>query len=291
MQGILFSTAARGSHVFRPTQTPSTVTTTDDAGSTTHSLVTSTTTAVSTAISAAISQYTNEERATMGPSAGAAPGPSATAGPSTVAAIAQHTAASIVQNAVAQSTMTPMDVDNDSLTLLSRPISNSGKRPFSAISTSAADEHSPSLSDLPSITPAAPAEVSNPVPRKLQKGSHISDPYPLSSCASQTSYHGRQPLKTGKITQATAMVGMQSQIVRLTDVFEKSMTTPRDTTVSKLSLALQKLQDVDDGLSMADKTKLVRLFQRDPSSAQVYSELVVDDLRQAWIADVLKSST
>ena len=79
--------------------------------------------------------------------------------------------------------------------------------------------------------------------------------------------------------------------MRLTDVFEKSMTTPRDTTVSKLSLALQKLQDVDDGLSIANKTKLVRLFQRDPSSAQVYSELVVDDLCQAWIADVLKSST
>jgi len=56
------------------------------------------------------------------------------------------------------------------------------------------------------------------------------------------------------------------------------MTTSRDAASLKLSLVLQKLQDIDDGLSMTNKTKLVRLFQKDNTSAQVYLDLVMDDL-------------
>ena len=46
------------------------------------------------------------------------------------------------------------------------------------------------------------------------------------------------------------MVGMQAQIGRLTDVFEKSMTTPADGKASQCSLAIACLQDRDEDLSM-----------------------------------------
>jgi hypothetical protein len=80
---------------------------------------------------------------------------------------------------------------------------------------------------------------------------------------------------------------MQSQIGRLTDVFEKTMATPEDGTAHQRSLALARLQDQDDGLSMDEKVKLVGIFQRDASAIQTYLDLVDDKLRQAWLHSIL----
>ena len=283
MQTIMFSTATRSSHVFRLGQALATpLTNDDDTQSASPSLITSTTASVSTAITTTMGQYAYNEHM-AGPS-------SAIAGPSTTAA--QCAAATIIQSATqpmtattqstAVSTTTSMDVDNNSVTLLSSRPASSGKRPYSAISATDADVSPPS--------PSTPTEspISSGSRKGHQKGSHISDPHPLGS-RSGASYQGLQFLKTSKVTQAAAMVGMQSQIGRLTDVFERSMTTPQDSAASKLSLALQKLQDVDDGLTTADKTKLIRLFQKDNVSAQVYMDLVIDDLRWSWITEMLDS--
>jgi hypothetical protein len=83
------------------------------------------------------------------------------------------------------------------------------------------------------------------------------------------------------------MVAMQAQIGRLTDIFEKSMTTPADGEASQRSLAITRLQDVDDNLSMSDKVKLIGLFQKDVVIAQTYLDLINDDIRQAWLRSIL----
>lgn len=83
------------------------------------------------------------------------------------------------------------------------------------------------------------------------------------------------------------MVGMQAQIGRLTDVFEKSMMTPENGVASQCSLAITHLQDVDDDLSMSDKVKLIRLFQKDAVTAQTYLDLIHDNVHQAWLHSIL----
>jgi hypothetical protein len=85
---------------------------------------------------------------------------------------------------------------------------------------------------------------------------------------------------TNKITSAIAMVGMQSQISRLTDVFEKSMETPEDGMATRHSLAISHLQQVDDGLTTEKKVWPVQLFQDNPGLAQTYLDLISDDLCQ-----------
>ena len=130
-------------------------------------------------------------------------GPStAAAGPSTAAAgwsamVAQSAAAAIVQSvmpAVAQSPVALMDIDNNSCTLLSPRVFNSRKRLYFAISP---DAPSPSISLIPSEAPASDSSCS-----KLQKGSHVSDPYPLGSRTSQALQQNSWSSKASKVTQA-----------------------------------------------------------------------------------------
>ena len=46
------------------------------------------------------------------------------------------------------------------------------------------------------------------------------------------------------------MVGMQSQISWLTNVFEKSMSTPDDGIAAKCSLTISQIQEFEDGLTV-----------------------------------------
>jgi hypothetical protein len=243
MQGIMFSTAACGSHVYQPTQaSPATTTTydnTDNANDRTDD--TKIPNVTSGTIAAVIGKYADE------------------------------TGAAAVRNSTA-----PMDIDEDSSVILPCPPSSTGKRTHSTMSLNS--EKPPlTISDSLSLS-ASPS--SNPSPKKQQKGSHTSGSRPSSSrlsgsCPSSSRLSGSrlsqdshdfrktmpsQSSMATKITPAVAMVAMQSQIGRLTDVFKKTMATPEDATAAQQSLAITRLQELDDGLIMDDKIKLIGLF-------------------------------
>jgi hypothetical protein len=151
----------------------------------------------------------------------------------------------------------PMDIDG-------HPASTtSGKRTHSIISF---DSHSQSL---PETDITSSGISSEPARKKWSAASQ-------DSRDSQKNTHPK-PL-TGKI---------KSQISHLTHVFEKSMTMPEDGIAAKRSLAISHLQQVDDGLSTNEKVKLIQKFQKDPSLAQTYLDLVDDALRQAWLRSEL----
>lgn len=88
-------------------------------------------------------------------------------------------------------------------------------------------------------------------------------------------------------TQATAVVGMQGSINRLTDIFEKSMGPPQDPLVERKTRALGLMQTRDDGLSVPDKVKLISNFDQHPMMIDTYLGLLDDELRQAWISSVV----
>jgi hypothetical protein len=90
-----------------------------------------------------------------------------------------------------------------------------------------------------------------------------------------------------KITPAVAIAGMQGSINRLTDVFEKSLML-QETTSTKLSEALQRLQDLDDGLTNEEKLVFIQLFGRDPVIAGTYLALTCNDLWRDWIQKMLR---
>ncbi len=270
MQGIMFSTAARGTHVFRPTQAPaqsSSATTAADEDGPAES-VTSAGNIISSSVATVINQITESNAmSATGLSISTMTGSSvASAAGSSIVAVAGPGA--------------QMDIDDPS-TLLPPQSSNKGKRPHSTIMLDDA-----STSHSPSVPPS-----DNPPRKKSQKGSRIavSDPHPLGSHISRSvrDTPDSQSSKVGKVTQAAAMVGMQSQLGRLTDVFEKSMMTSQDSATTATSLALARVQEIDDGLSMDEKVKLVRLFHEDFRTAQVYLDLVHEDLRKAWLASIL----
>ena len=105
------------------------------------------------------------------------------------------------------------------------------------------------------------------------------------------SYSGSQTYASfstsAKINLAAAMVGMQAQIGRLIDVFEKSITAPEDGRAAQCSLAIARLQEIDDKLSMDDMVKLIGLFQKDMVIAQTYLDLINDNVCQAWLCSIL----
>jgi hypothetical protein len=153
MQGIMFSMAARGSHVYRPTQAPPPATTDDT------DLGTMATTSAGEAASVTIAGEAASSTIAIAISTGGGEG------------------------------IAPMVIDEDPSTLLISPvlISSAGKRSHSAMSLSS-DESSPPKSGSLSVTTPAP---SNPIPKKQQKGSHASEPNPLGLRASQGSRGSR----------------------------------------------------------------------------------------------------
>ena len=56
------------------------------------------------------------------------------------------------------------------------------------------------------------------------------------------------------------MVGMQSQISWLTNVFEKLMSTPDDGIAAKRSLTISQIQEFEDGLTVQQKVKMISKF-------------------------------
>jgi hypothetical protein len=117
----------------------------------------------------------------------------------------------------------------------------------------------------------------------LKKQAKTSDRTPKShSSRHESSAYSHAPA-FGKVTQASAMVGMQSQISWLTDVFEKLMSTPDDGMAAKRSLAISQIQEFKDGLTVQQKVKIILKFQKDVSIAQTYLDLLNGEVRQAWL--------
>jgi hypothetical protein len=282
IQAIMFSTAARGSHIYRPAQASHVVTTTIDEADDMVS---------ETLITPHSNSVANKPAGTHASAAAAA-------------AITSATAASgsgIVESAVS------MDIDHVPPPSLSANSAGS-KRLHSVMSLNSDEIFQMASTSITTWTPT-PSAIDLPIPpMKQQKGLGASGVTRDSQRTKDSkgnaratkslpekvlSFKGSQPephaqsSRTGRVSQAVAMVGMQSQIGRLTDVFEKAMVTPEDATSGQRSLALTRLQEQDDGLSMNEKVKLISIFQKDISYVQTYLDLVVDEIRQAWLRSIL----
>ena len=101
--------------------------------------------------------------------------------------------------------------------------------------------------------------------------------------ASTTTHRSSWSASTGRITSAVALNSMQGSINRLTDAFEKSMTTPLDTVSSKQNEAVLLLQSRDDDLDYDQVTKVIDIFRTDPSAVNVYIALSNDTMRRNWL--------
>jgi hypothetical protein len=177
-----------------------------------------------------------------------------------------------------------MDVNNNShvpsMTPLDPPpslpsgSSLAGKRTYSVMSLDSKALHSASTEITTPSTNADPT---------LKKQAKTSDCTPKSrSSRHESSAYGHAPA-SGKVTQASVMVSMQSQISRLTDVFEKSMSTPDDGMAAKRSLAISQIQEFEDGLMVQQKVKMILKFQKDVSIAQTYLDLLNGEVHQEWL--------
>lgn len=106
------------------------------------------------------------------------------------------------------------------------------------------------------------------------------------------------------LNQATAVVGMQGSINRLTDIFEQSQhsltqtltqqalqkavpQTPEDRALERKDRALQLLQDRDDGFDLAQKVTLISIFGENPTTIDTYLGLTDSEIRQAWISRLI----
>ena len=270
MQAIMFSTAARGSHIYRPAQASQVKTTIDEADDMGSETLINPCSVIMTFTHTSKAANTHSQV-------------------STLAAIASATTG-IMESAAATASM---DIDHapPPVPLLS---TTSSKRSHSAMSFETDEPSHRSQSGSTAITD--PSVVLDVVPKKQQKGSGRSGISRDSQGTCSRDSQGNSRAQTGqssraaRVTPAVAMVAMQSQISQLTDVFKQTMTTPADGTAAQRSMAISRLQDLDDGLSMSEKIQLIGIFRKDITYVQVYLDLVVDEIRQAWLRAVLKDA-
>ena len=96
-----------------------------------------------------------------------------------------------------------------------------------------------------------------------------------------------------EITPAVAIYGMQGTLNRLTDIIERNINIQSSTSPtvppSLRTQAITLLQTRNDNLLISEKTKLVCAFTKDIELAEVYVVLEDDELRQAWLRNLLAS--
>lgn len=166
-----------------------------------------------------------------------------------------------------------------------QPFSNqSGKRSYDSMSTGTSEQAPDSASAF---------TTSFEPPTKLQKGKAAEHGVVgLSASRSKARSSSNQisaanTTRLAKISPATAVVGMQGSINRLTDIFEKSMAQGDDPAVERRSRALQLVQESEDALSVSDKVALIALFMKDNVIVETYLSLNDADVRRAWITTML----
>jgi len=90
---------------------------------------------------------------------------------------------------------------------------------------------------------------------------------------------------------ANAVLGMQGSISHLTKVIQSQMLVSQsfeDQQELQKDLAIQMLEELDDGLTLLEKTKMLMLFQKDPESTSTFVKLSDDPLRQSWLHMMLQ---
>jgi hypothetical protein len=88
-----------------------------------------------------------------------------------------------------------------------------------------------------------------------------------------------------KITPASAVVGMQASINRLTDIFKANMDRdmPEDPANAARDRAIGLVQEHEDNLTTEQKVQLVTCFMKDVIAANTYISLTDPEVRRAWI--------
>ena len=230
----MYSSTARGSHVYRPATAlpPAFQDETDGEGSTT---------AIETVGGAAIRNATTSDKV---------------AGNQSI----------VTGSTPASSSTAAMDVDNGGTNSPGLSVPGS-KRPHSLMSTDS-DALSSSAAPTPTsnITPiTTPQSLSDPPAKKRSKGSKGDSRRSAVSAPAG-------PVNVAKITPATAVMGMQGSINRLTDIFERSMMGQlgEDPAVVSRNRAIELVQTQDDGLLTEQKVMMISHFMKDIVVAETY---------------------
>jgi hypothetical protein len=114
----------------------------------------------------------------------------------------------------------------------------------------------------------------------------LSQPPSSNSMRGTRASTSKQPTRA---THTTVLNNMQGSINQLSDVFKLSLTSPHPSlTLDNQAKAMMLLRTVDDGLSMEDKVRLIKLFEKDGSLVASYLNLENDQpLRKIWIQQSL----
>jgi hypothetical protein len=94
----------------------------------------------------------------------------------------------------------------------------------------------------------------------------------------------------GKATPASAVIGMQGSINRLTEIFEKSMMShiAKDPATASRNRAMTLVQEYDDDLTVDKKIALVSYFAKDLVAANTYISLTDHEVQKGWVRAILK---
>lgn len=123
------------------------------------------------------------------------------------------------------------------------------------------------------------------IPSARARGTHAFHP----SLANAPSLVDDEDDEVEDESAAVAISGLQDSISRLTDILIKSMATPGNLATTRRAQAVERVQDVDDGLSTMEKVELIRQFEENEVIAGTYLSLEKQALRQAWIRARLES--
>src|SRR5882762_8584120 len=174
-----------------------------------------------------------------------------------------------------------MDVDGHASAIPSILVSKTSTRKHGFSALSIDNESLASFATAPPLSPPGPAHTSEP-PRK-KWSARSSSVASSSQLASTVTNRSSRSANIGRITNAVALNSMQGSINRLTDAFEKSMTTPLDMVTSKQNEAFLLLQSRDDSLDRMQVTKIIDIFRADPSAVNAYIALSNDEIRRDWL--------
>jgi hypothetical protein len=89
---------------------------------------------------------------------------------------------------------------------------------------------------------------------------------------------------------ASAVIGMQGSINRLTDIFEKSMMShiAKDPATASQNHAMTLVQEYDDNLIVDKKIVLVSYFAKNLVAANTYISLTDHEVQKGWVHAILK---
>jgi hypothetical protein len=89
--------------------------------------------------------------------------------------------------------------------------------------------------------------------------------------------------RLSKATTASAMLGFQSSVNRLTDVVSDRMSTAEDRLTELRTRAMQMLQVQDAELPFGERLMIQQVFAIDSASTDIYTKTPDPDMRRAFI--------